>query len=334
MVWVLFIFVAAVIVFAGSRLSGYADILAIKLKLSRSAMGVLLVSIVTTLPEITTTLSAICKVDAPNMALGNNFGSILFNLSIIAICDCIFRRGGILRHINSRELKPALYSLTLILLSAFALLLPMPIAIGGMRFGAGSLVVIIVFVFFFMRIHSSGQVSTSANKDEKEVVGENVSLRTAIIGFAVCSILIVICGVSLAVIGDNLAKAAGLSSSFVGTLFLAIATSLPELTVGISSVRRGAYDLMLGNIMGANMLNVVVIALADLFYIKDALNVPKNLGWGQVFAAACAILVTGVVISGILKKSQMRASRFIGWRSVVILLVHVVCLIVIFNGWL
>ncbi|MBD3277026.1 MAG: hypothetical protein GF388_01890, partial [Candidatus Aegiribacteria sp.] len=129
------------------------------------------------------------------------------------------------------------------------------------------------------------------------------------------------------------AESAGLSRSFVGTLFLAVATSLPELTVGISSARRGAFDLMLGNVMGANMLNVLVIALADIFYLNAALNVPGNLGWSQIFAAFCAVISTVVAITGILRVSRERQSRFIDWRSASIMAFHIICLVVIFNEW-
>lgn len=331
MTWFLFFLVAAIIVVAGSKLSVYADILAIKLKLSRSAIGVLLVSIVTTLPEITTTLSAICKVDAPNMALGNNFGSILFNLSIIGICDIVFRQGGILRHIHNYELRPAVCSLALILIAALGLVFTVPVHIGIFSFGLGSLAVILVYIACFKWIHSKG-APVEILEEAEEV--RTTSTFAAALGFIVCSVAIVASGISLAVLGSRLAESAGLSRSFVGTLFLAVATSLPELTVGISSVRRGAFDLMLGNVMGANMLNVLVIALADIFYLNAALNVPGNLGWSQIFAAFCAVISTIVAIAGILRVSRERESRFIDWRSASIMGLHIICLVVIFNEWL
>jgi len=330
MTWFLFFLVASIIVVAGSKLSVYADILATKLKLSRSAIGVLLVSIVTTLPELTTTLSAICKVDAPNMALGNNFGSILFNLSIIGICDIVFRQGGILRHIHDYELRPAICALILIVIAAVGLVFTLPVHFGIFNFGLGSLAVILLYIAFFKWIHSKG--APEEILEETEQVQETGTLAASI-GFIVCSVAIVASGISLAVLGSRLADSAGLSRSFVGTLFLAVATSLPELTVGISSARRGAFDLMLGNVMGANMLNVLVIALADVFYLRAALNVPLNLGWSQIFAAFCAVVSTGVAITGILRVSSQRESRFIDWRSASIMLVHVICLVIIFNEW-
>lgn len=327
--WLLFLLAAAVIVVSGTKLSIYADILAIKLGLSRSAIGVLLVSIVTTLPETTTTLGAIRKVGSPNLALGNNFGSILLNLAIIGICDIAFRKGGVLRRINARETKAAFGSLVLILIAGLGLLATVPLEVGGLNVGFSSLLIIVVYVIVFRAIQKDGLLPDGDDADGR--AGESRSMPAAVIGFSIFSALIIASGISLAVIGDRIAVSYGLSRSFVGTLFLALATSLPELTVGISSVRRGAYDLMFGNVMGANMLNVVVIALADIFYNQAVLNIPGNLGWGQLFSAGGAAVATLIALSGVAKVTRERQSKFFGWRSVAIILVYLVCLLVVFK---
>ena len=330
--WLLFLIAAGVIVVSGTKLSLYADILAIKLGLSRSAIGVLLVSVITTLPETTTTLGAIRKVGSPDLALGNNFGSILLNLSIIGICDIAFRKGGVLRRVNVRETKAAYGSLVLILIAGIGLLVTFPVELIGVKVGLGSLLIVVVYAVIFRVIQKDGLL---AGFDEEDGQSERTrSMPAAVVGFSICSALIVVSGISLAVIGDRIAVSYGLSRSFVGTLFLALATSLPELTVGVSSVRRGAYDLMFGNVMGANMLNVVVIAVADIFYNQAPLNIPGNLGWGQLFSAGGAAVATLIAVSGIARTTRERESRLFGWRSVAIILVYILSLLIIYKEWL
>jgi len=161
-----------------------------------------------------------------------------------------------------------------------------------------------------------------------------MSTAKAGMGFLVCSVLIVVSGILLAVVGDRIAESSGLSHSFMGALFLAIATSLPELTVGISAVRIGSVDLMVGTMMGSNMFNILVVAIADLFYAGSALKVPGNLGWLQIFSAGCALLATLLVISGIVSKPKKESRGLVGWRSIAIIVLHIICLTVIYNEWI
>lgn len=329
--WLYFLLLAGIVVVSGSKLSLYADVLAVKLRLSRSAMGALLVSIVTSLPEITTTLGSVVTVGSPDMALGNIFGSVLFNISIIAVCDFLFRQGGILRHIHTYELGPSVGSLAMIVVAALGLVYTVNVRLFGTVVGAGSLLIILLYLLFFFWIHKTGAIKDIPDEGDKV---QSLSTAKAGMGFLICSVLIVVSGILLAVVGDRIAGSSGLSHSFMGALFLAIATSLPELTVGISAVRIGSVDLMVGTMMGSNMFNILVVAIADLFYAGSALKVPENLGWLQIFGAGCALLATLLVISGIVSKPKKKIRGLAGWRSIAIIALHIICLTVIYNEWI
>ncbi len=86
MVWGTFFASAAVIIAAGSQLSKNADIIAEKTGLSGALVGALLLPIVTSLPEIVTSAQS-ALIDNPDIALGNIFGSNMFNILIIAVVD-------------------------------------------------------------------------------------------------------------------------------------------------------------------------------------------------------------------------------------------------------
>ena len=101
LVWVKFIVCLAVIVVAGTRLSKYGDVIAEKTGLGGVWVGVLLMATATSLPELFTGVSAVALVGVPNLAMGDAFGSNLFNLAIIALLDILHHRGPILARVRA-----------------------------------------------------------------------------------------------------------------------------------------------------------------------------------------------------------------------------------------
>lgn len=110
--------------------------------------------------------------------------------------------------------------------------------------------------------------------------------------FLASAAVVVRSGLSLSMAGDRLAERTGLGRLWVGTILLAIATSLPELVTSLSAVRLGAPALAGGNVLGANMLNVVVlVSLVSLF---PAVKIGRMTG-DQTILVVTALLLTGVV---------------------------------------
>jgi cation:H+ antiporter len=93
------------------------------------------------------------------------------------------------------------------------------------------------------------------------------TLSGAVTVFVACAIAVIIAGVNLAKFGDELAEKTGWGKLWVGTVLVAVSTSLPELTINVSSVWvEQAPGIALGNIFGANMMNVFVIAIVALLF--------------------------------------------------------------------
>jgi cation:H+ antiporter len=93
------------------------------------------------------------------------------------------------------------------------------------------------------------------------------SLGAALGVFLLCSIVVIIAGTQLARFGDELAEKTGWGTLWVGTILVAVSTSLPELTFNISAVwLENSPGLALGNVFGANMINIFVIALVALIF--------------------------------------------------------------------
>jgi cation:H+ antiporter len=85
-----------------------------------------------------------------------------------------------------------------------------------------------------------------------------------VVGFLVCGIVIVIAGTALARSADAIAEVTGMGRVWIGSVLLAAATSLPELTTGVAAVRFGAVDLAAGDLFGASMANMLILAAIDL----------------------------------------------------------------------
>jgi cation:H+ antiporter len=105
--WLGFIACTSAIVYSGTRLSRYGDIIAKKTGLGRAWIGVVLMASVTSLPEVVVSMAAV-KMDAVDLAIGNLFGSNIFNILILAIDDIFFIKGPLLSFVNPNHIISAL----------------------------------------------------------------------------------------------------------------------------------------------------------------------------------------------------------------------------------
>jgi cation:H+ antiporter len=122
------------------------------------------------------------------------------------------------------------------------------------------------------------------------------------LGFAVTA-LIIITGHAFAWSANQLAAIAGMGSTFVGTLLVAIATTLPELTVTVTAVRSGAFDLAAGNLFGSNAFNMTLLVALDVAYTDGPLL--RALDPAHGITAAFAIVLMGIALMALV----YRASR-------------------------
>ena len=132
-------------------------------------------------------------------------------------------------------------------------------------------------------------------------------LRVAVVGFAICAVVIVVSGFFLIRASKEIAEATSLSASFMGAILVAIVTSLPELATSIGALRIRAYDMIIGNLFGSNMFNILTIFFADAAYRRGA--VYSGLGGGatdQLIVALCGILLTVIALIALAARSRKR----------------------------
>jgi cation:H+ antiporter len=147
-----------------------------------------------------------------------------------------------------------------------------------------------------------------------------MTLRTAVSRYLVAASVVVAAGSWLPFIGLELADAMGWRTTFVGTLFIAAATSLPELVVTISAFRLNAVDMAIANLLGSNLFDVLIIAIDDLAYTGGPLL--SSVSPTHAVSAFAAVIMSGILIVALLYRPERRFRGMIGWASLTLLMVY------------
>jgi len=157
---------------------------------------------------------------------------------------------------------------------------------------------------------------------------EGSSLKRALVRYILSAAVIGGIGAWLPFVGLEIAQVMGWKTSFVGTLLVAAATSLPELIVTISALRMGSADMAIGNLLGSNLFAILVIALDDIAYTPGsffAVVSPTH-----AVTAFAASIMAGLSIVGLLYRPGNRFFGLFGWISLSLLAVYLLSSYVIY----
>ncbi len=316
MVWFKFLLCVAIILFAGTKLARYGDVIAEKTGLGRIWIGLVLMATVTTMPELVTGVSSVALVGLPDLAIGTLFGSYLFNLTILALLDILHRSTPILSQVSLRHIASAGMGTLLLAIAAGSIF-------AGERFsgfalgwvGIPNIAIITVYLIGTWQMFRFERKHQLVSQQATPLQYEGVPTKTLYLKFALAAIAVIGAGIWLSFVGDEIAKTTGWDASFVGSLFLAVTTSMPELAVTVAAIRLGAIDMAVADILGANMLDMVVIIWADLFYTQGPiLFQPRSLvSAAHLTTAMVAIIMSLVVIVGLRFRQKRKTFVVISW---------------------
>ncbi|MDH4116833.1 MAG: hypothetical protein OEW30_05500 [Acidimicrobiia bacterium] len=118
----------------------------------------------------------------------------------------------------------------------------------------------------------------------------------------------------------DLADRAGISAGFVGVTLVAVGTSLPELVTVIQSARRKESDLIIGNLLGSNLFNALVVGGATGILGPGTLDAPRLTGVASIGAVVLGSTVTVMMISGRRISRAEGAALVVAYAAVVPLL--------------
>lgn len=317
--WSQFLLCSGLIGIAGFWLARYGDVIAEKTNLSGTWIGVILVATVTSLPELAIGLSSVTLADAPDIAVGDVLGSCVFNLALIAVLDFLHRETPLYKKASHGHILSAGFSIMLIGLVVFSLL-----SGDAGRFRVGHIgiytpVILMLYVVAVRAIYV--QERREANHQQTAQKYAELTLKDAAIRYTLAATLVVAAGIAMPFVAVRLANEMGWSQSFVGTLLVAAATSLPEAASTIGALRIGALDLAIGNLFGSNLFNILVLAIDDIAYLKGPLL--SQVSSSHALSGASAIIMTGAAVVGLHYRPATRLFRIAGWVSLALIVTYV-----------
>lgn len=351
---------AVIVWYAGWKLSEFASVIADRKGLRQAFVGVLLLAGGTTLPEIATTITASAIGNAPLAVNNLFGGVVMqITLVAVADAAAGSKPLTSLAY-KPVLLLQGIFLVIILGLSVAGIALGGTVSLFGVGFWTPLLFVIyFVLVYLSHRFqsqdgrqaernNSDGGDADSAEQRENELDGNNggmgdergvgptddgegggygrkarhrdLSTRRAAAYLVAAALVILVAGFVVARSADALARQTGLGSSFVGAVFLALVTSLPEMSTTTSAVRLSNYRMAFSDLLGSNLMEITLIFLSDLVYRQGA--VLAEVGRFSTVAAVLGIVIASIYLVGLVVRSERTILRM-GIASVVAVLVYV-----------
>ena len=224
-----------------------ASALARRFHLPELLIGATVVSIGTTLPDVmVSTMSALSG--HGEIAYGNAIGSVICNAALIAAITIAVRPGKV----DPKTLKmPVLF-----FFAAAAIYCVAAYGFGKFTRPMGFIMLAMFVAYMAANIHQMKNAPTEEHEEEEETMPLPRMLMLLVLG----AVLIAMGANLLVDNGTLIAQALGVPESVIALTFVALGTSLPELVTAITSLIKGHSDLSLGNVVGANVFNLVLVS--------------------------------------------------------------------------
>ena len=339
----IFVVSAVIIWFAGIKLSETADILTTHFGLGEALGGLILLAIVTNLPEIAITVSAALQKNL-ELAIGNILGGIAIQTVVLVVLD-VFGLG------KKDPLTYRAASLILVLEGLMVITVLTLVVVGNqlmpsvIYFGISPIDVVIVIVWL-VGIYMIGKARTnlpwhqlgvlpnsqkeqrghSMKKKHESAIKKGVTIQKVILVFALCSLITLIAGVGLEISGDAIAKHIGMTGVLFGATILAAATALPEVSTGLASMKLKDYQMAMSDIFGGNAFLPVLFMVATILSGQSVLPQAHKT---DIYLTGLAILLTIIYICGLMFRPRKQL-LWMGVDSFLVLIVYLIGLLGLF----
>ncbi len=331
----IFLASAAVIWLAGIKLSDTTDVLAERLHLGSALGGIVVLAVATNLPEIAITVSA-AAAHQLDVAVGNILGGIAIQTVVLVALDAF----------GVRVRKPLTYqagSLVLVLEGSLVVIVLLVVVAGAQlpgsllhaRLTPDVVLIAIAWVVGLLLINRASsslpwtdsgdapdtQPEPRGNRRKKKdaaATKKGMSTTRAAVVFGIAAVATLITGVTIERSGEQFFGNLGLSGVLFGATVLAAATSLPELSTGITSARMGDYQLAMGDIFGGNAFLPVLFLPATL--ISGSAVLPAA-GRSDIYLTALGAVLTIIYVFGLIFRPKREVARM-GPDSITVFVVY------------
>jgi cation:H+ antiporter len=316
---------------AAGALVWFADQFADQTGFGKVAVGMVLLGGVTSLPEITIATTSTLQ-GTPLLSITDVLGSAALNVVILAVADASFGRGALTSIQGSSR----------VMLQGVLGIVVMALAVGAyvagdvLIFGVGAwswLMLVVYAISIFLLTRSARDDAWKPAEPRRgrggseEDAGDRTPMLHLALKIAACAAGILVAGVTLAQTGAALAEQSGLGLGFFGAVFLAVTTSLPEISTSVSLVRRRQYEMAISGIFGTNVFNVTIIVLVDA--IHPGGPVLPEVGRPASVGALIGIVLTSIFLVGLIERRDRVVLRM-GYDSLAVLLAYAGGLVVLY----
>jgi cation:H+ antiporter len=301
--------------------------------LGKAFVGVVILGIATSLPEIATTATA-SAVGNAQLAGNNLFGGIAMQVAVLAAVDAFALRRGSLTYVTPQSV---------LLMQGVLLVLLIGVAAAGVAagelvylFNVGlwpTLLALLYLAALYVMYRYEGSPrwepagtledlpqSRSGLKDARDKQYKDTPTSRGWLYLLLAAAGVLASGYVVAQTGDTLSVQTGLGGTLIGATLVALATSLPEVSTTFTAVRLGAWAMAISNILGTNAIEVALFFVADIFYREGMIF--NALGPASIFLAALGIVVTCVYLWGMLERRN-RTILGMGIDSAAVLVLYI-----------
>ena len=326
----LFAGAAAAVWVAGIQLSKTTDVLASHFGLGEALGGLILLAIVTNLPECAITISAALHHNV-GIAIGNILGGIAIQTVVLVILDAFLGRGAPLTYRAASLILVLEGLMVMAILTLVVMGHQFPATAIFARLAPADVLIAAAWVTGLMLIDKARkglpwQLSGSADKDagqgakqSKKSSSSRSGIGRTMRAFAWSSVVTLIAGVVLEQSGAAIATHIGMSGVLFGATVLAAATSLPELSTGLASLKMGDYKLAISDIFGGNAFLPVLFLVATVLSGQSVLPQAQKT---DIYLTGLGMLLTVIYIYGLILRPQRKIARM-GIDSFAVLIVYV-----------
>jgi len=239
-----FIISLAVVIFSADKFIDYSSVLAGRLGVSEFIIGLTLIAFGTSVPEIFVGVQAVQN-QVENLAVSAIIGSNISNIALIFGIACIGR--SLMPEKNATRLR--LY-IPLVLSVLFLIYALIDLKIDKLE----SLMIIMILPIFLYCIYTDKNIGVTNENDISSM--SNFILAG---GLVLMTILLFYSAEGVVITGRNIASELNISDTIVGLVLIAIGTSLPELAATMAAIIKKKTDLVVGNVIGSNILNIALV---------------------------------------------------------------------------
>jgi cation:H+ antiporter len=333
----LFAAAAVAVWLAGVRITRYANVISDKTGMGQALIGLLLLGGVTSLPELAVAVTSSISGD-DSLAVNGMLGGIAMQVTILAVADALIGRRALTSVIPDSVviLQGGLKILLLSIVAAAIVVGDVPILFVGLWMW---LLAIVMGISMWVLSRAQGEkpwvpddsdISKEKEREQAKKEAEkekDKSLNWAVTRAAIAGVVIVVAGYVLSRSADAIAEATGLGQSYVGLVFLAIATSLPEVSTVFSAMRAGLHTMAMSDIFGTNLFDISFLFVIDITGGGDA--VINSAGRFEAFAALIAISVTAIFLVGLAERRNRTVFRM-GYDSLAVMATYLAGLIILY----